>query len=235
MQIIVKGDAHRMVAPDQIVASVTFHEHADSYDEVLQKGVQLVKDYFNFIEENTDFAATDFKTNAYNIREEFTTNRIEAKTEEDLSKNLTKRVSDGFFFTQYAYLKFDYNKERLSKLLVLTSKTEGAPRFHISFQLKDPKSYERGLIGDAYHDAQLKAETLAAAADKHLRDCIRVNIDNINARDDLDFGAVRMEKASFRGAAGPSIEEQMQTIDDTFHPDDIPIFKSIEVVWETSD
>ncbi len=235
MQIYVKGEAHRMVAPDQVTASVTFHEHADSYDEALQKGVGLVKDYFQFIEENTDFNAGDFKTNAYSIHEEFTTNRLEAKNVEDLDKQLTKRVSNGFFFTQYASLQFDYNRERLSKLLVLTSKTEGAPRFHIDFGLKDPKSYQRGLIGDAYRDAQQKAETLAAAADKHLRDCIKVDIDNVSAHHDMDYGGLRMEKAARFGAAGPSIEEQIQAIDETFHPDDIPISKSIEAVWETSD
>lgn len=234
MQIFVKGEAQRDIAPDQIVASVTFREHADTYDKALEKGVALVKKYFDFIEKNTDFKAADFKTNAYNIHEEFTTNRIDPTKLEDLDKQLTKRVSNGFFFTQYAYLEFDYNKERLSRLLVVTTKTEGAPRFHIGFQLKDPKAYQRGLIGEAYSDSRRKAETLAAAADKHLRDCIRVDIDTPSYNSGMGHGIERRKYASLEDT-GPSIEEQMQTIDETFHPDNITVSKSIETVWETSD
>ncbi len=232
MQILVKGEARHMVAPDQITASVTFHEHADSYDEALQKGVNLVKDYLSFIEENTDFSASDFKTSSYSIHEEFTTNHIDPKGPEDLGKKLTERVSDGFYFTQYAHLEFDYNRERLAKLLVLTSKTEGAPRFRISFGLKDPKSYQRGLIGDAYRDAQQKAETLAAAAGKHLRDCVNVDLDNIGKSMDTDF---RYEKAYALRSSDSDIQNQIQNIDESFHPDDIAVQKSINVVWETSD
>lgn len=234
MQIFVKGEAQRDIAPDQITASVTFHEHADTYDKALEKGVALVKKYFDFIEENTDFKATDFKTHAYNIHEEFTTNHIDPTNLEDLDKQLTKRVSNGFYFTQYAYLEFDYNKERLSKLLVVTTKTEGAPRFHINFGLKDPKAYQRGLIGEAFADSRRKADTLAAAADKHLRDCVRVDIDTSDHGSGMEYG-MAMRKASFRDTARPSIEEQMQAIDETFHPDDITVSKSIETVWETSD
>ena len=234
MQIYVKGEAKRDIAPDQITASVTFHEHADTYDKALEKGVALVKKYFDFIEENTDFKATDFKTHAYSIHEEFTTNHIDPTKFEDLDKQLTKRVSNGFYFTQYAYLEFDYNKERLSRLLVVTTKTEGAPRFQIDFGLKDPKAYQRGLIGEAFNDSRRKAETLAAAADKHLRDCIRVDIDAPNRGSDMGYDMAFRKSARFE-AAGPSIEEQMQTIDETFHPDDITVSKSIETVWETSD
>ena len=235
MQIFVKGEAKRTVAPDQIVATVNFNEHADTYDEALKKGVELAKKYFKFIEDNTDFKASDFKTNSYNIREEFSVNHIKAETEEDLNKRLTKRVSDGFYFSQTASLEFDYNKERLAKLLTLTSKTEGAPKFYISFCLKDRKSYERGLIGDAYSDAQKKAETLAAAAGKNLRDCVRVELDaipNSISNYSTDRGAGRMAKHADISLS--NIDGQIETIDETFHPDDITIYKNINVVWETS-
>ena len=235
MQIFAKGEAKRAIAPDQIIASVNFNEHADTYDEALKKGVELAKKYFKFIEDHTDFKASDFKTNSYNIREEFTVNHIKAETEEDLDKRLTKRVSDGFYFSQTARLEFEYNKERLAKLLALTSKTKGAPRFYISFGLKDRKSYERGLIGDAYSDAQRKAETLAAAAGKNLRDCVRVELDAVSSNIGdygVDLAVSRM--ARYDGASTSDIDGQIEAIDETFHPDDIDIYKSIDVIWETS-
>ena len=234
MQIFVTGDAKRGIEPDQITASVVFEAHADTYDDALHEGVQGVRDYLHFIEDNTDFKVEDFKTNSYSIHERFHTNRIDPKTMEDLDKNLTKTVSDGFFFSQYAYVEFGFNRERLARLLALTSKQENAPRFHIEFGLKDPKAYQRGLIGEAYHDAQRKAETLAAAADKHLRDCVRVDIDQNH---EVRYGGGRefaMAKCSAEYDAG-RVEEEIKAIDETFQPDPIYISKSIACVWETSD
>ncbi|MBR0134046.1 SIMPL domain-containing protein [Candidatus Saccharibacteria bacterium] len=234
MQINVTGEAKRGIAPDQITASVVFHEHAETYDEALHNGVQTVKDYLQFIQDNTDFRIEDFRTRSYSIRELFHTNRIEAKTEEDLDKKLTKTISDGFDFTQYAYVEFDFNRERLARLLALTSKQENAPRFHIEFGLNDPKAYQRGLIGEAYHDAQRKAETLAAAADKHLRDCIHVDIDQINHYSTFEgeTGGVRYSKVGFNAER---VEQEIKAIDETFQPDPIYINKTISCVWETSD
>ena len=234
MQIFVTGDAKRGIEPDQITASVVFEAHADTYDDALHEGVQGVRDYLHFIEDNTDFRVEDFKTNSYSIHERFHTNRIDPKTMEDLDKNLTKTVSDGFFFSQYAYVEFDFNRERLARLLALTSKQENAPRFHIEFGLKDPKAYQRGLIGEAYHDAQRKAETLAAAADKHLRDCVRVDIDKVAAAPQYELeGNMRFAaKASYNAER---VEEEIKAIDETFQPDPIYISKSIGCVWETSD
>jgi uncharacterized protein YggE len=235
MQIYVKGDAKRAVEPDLIVASAVFKEHADSYDEALQKGVQTVREYLQFIQDNTDFQVEDFKTRSYSIHEQTHINRIDPKNEEDLKKNLTEIVSDGFFFTQYAYVEFDYNRERLARLLALTSKQENAPHFHIDFTLRDPKAYQRGLIGDAYHDAQRKAETLAAAADKHLRDCIHVDIDQPAGGEHREFDGAFKAKRSFAAADMSNVEEEIKAIDETFQPDKIDISKSITCVWETSD
>ena len=234
MQIFVTGEAKRGIEPDQITASVVFELHADTYDDALHNGVEAVRDYLHFIEDNTDFKVEDFKTHAYSIRERFHTNRIDPKTMEDLDKNLTKTVSDGFYFSQFAYVEFDFNRERLARLLALTSQQENAPRFHIEFGLKDPKAYQRGLIGEAYHDAQRKAETLAAAADKHLRDCVRVDIDKVATAPQYELeGSVRYAKASSYNAE--RVEEEIKAIDETFQPDPIYISKNIACVWETSD
>ncbi|MBR6097473.1 SIMPL domain-containing protein, partial [Candidatus Saccharibacteria bacterium] len=84
MQIFVEGSASRDVAPDQITASVTFSLKRETYDQALAEGVKSVKEYLQFIEENTDFQASDFKTHAYTIHENFITNHLDAKSFEDL-------------------------------------------------------------------------------------------------------------------------------------------------------
>ena len=236
MQIFVKGTAEQDFAPDQISATVSFSAHADNYNEALRLGVEKVKAYLDFLQENTDFSKEDFKTSSYHIHEEFHTNKIEPKDINDLNKNLTKRISDGFYFYQTGSLLFDYDRERLAKLLVLTSQNPSAPRFHIDFRSKDTASSPNSLIPAAYENAKSKAEQLANAASKHLRDCVRVELEPSSNYDGYERdGAVRYSKAAYFGASETEIEQQMQNIDETFHPDDITLSKTIECVWETTD
>ena len=233
MQIFMNGYSERDFAPDQIIASATFHFHAASYDEALKGGVEKVKNYIKHLTELTDFRSDDFKTRAYSVVERFHTNRIEPKTVDDLDKNLQKRVSDGFFFSQFICLEFDYDKQRLAKLLAISSEDKNAPMLNIDFSLKDVNSKVNELIPAAYEDAKKKAEALASAAGKNLRDCVRVDIDQTAASRDMMYGAPIEKRMSVRGAAD-DFEQQIKNIDETFKPDDITLSKTISCVWETS-
>ena len=233
MQIFMDGTGSRDFAPDLIRGSVTFTFRATTYDEALKGGVERVKNFIDTLASATDFKAEDFKTRAYSVREEFHIAKIDPKTEADLEKNLQRRISDGFSFSQYAYIEFDYDKERLVRLLAVSSKVEGAPRMHIDFDLKDIEAKRRDLLAAAYEDARLKAEALATAAGKNLRDCVRVNIDTPAMDHGGYFGGERM-MAKRAGISGAEIEEEIKTIDETFQPDDITLSKTISCIWETS-
>lgn len=233
MQIFTNGQGKKDFAPDQIIAIVTFGFRADTYDEALKGGVEKVRSYIEDIAEVTDFEPSDFKTRAYAIQERFHVNSLTPKTEADLDKNLQKRVSDGFFFTQYAHLKFDYDKMRLAKLLAISSKLPNSPMLHIDFSLKDVAAKNRELIALAYNDAEEKAAALASAAGKTLKNCVRVEIDKApqgSMRDEMMF----KKEASFGAALGDSFEQQLQNIDETFQPDDITLTKEISCVWKTN-
>ena len=122
---------------------------------------------------------------------------------------------------------------RLAKLLAISSKISNAPMLHIDFVLKDVESKKRELISVAYNDAKKKAEALAVAANKNLRDCVRVEIDHIphnEMRGDMMFE----KTAALRGAPVDDFEQQVKNIDETFKPDDITLSKEISCVWETS-
>ena len=233
MQIFMNGRGEKDFAPDQIIASATFNFHAGTYEEALKGGVEKIKNYIADIASATDFTPDDFKTRAYSVQERFHINRLEPKTEADLNKNLEKRVSDGFFFSQYVHLEFDYDKIRLAKLLAASSKTPNAPMLHIDFGLKDVEAKKRELISVAYEDAKKKAEALAAAAGKDLRDCVRVDIDVTAASYGVAKRAMCDEAMAF-GSAANDFEQQVQNIDETFKPDDITISKEISCIWETS-
>lgn len=230
MQIFMNGKAQKDFAPDLISANVVFSYRADSYDEALRGGVESVKEYIQQIAEGTDFTFEDFRTRTYSVREQTHINRIEPKTRADLDKNLQQIVSDGFFFSQRVSLEFDYDRERLAKLLVLSSKIPNAPHLNIDFLLKDVESKKRELIADAYEDAKKKAEALANAAQKNLRDCVRVEIDPVSRSEMYDRSPIMAKQRS----SVVDIEQELQNIDDTFKPDDITISKQISCVWETS-
>ena len=105
---------------------------------------------------------------------------------------------------------------------------------HINFGLKDPDSKRRELIPLAYEDARIKAETLASAAHKNLRDCVHVDVDQPPHHGNEDYGVRYMAKESFADASR-AFEEEIKNIDETFKPDDITLSKDISCIWETSD
>ena len=122
---------------------------------------------------------------------------------------------------------------RLAKLLATSSKIPNAPMLHIDFALKDIESKKRELISVAYEDAKKKAEALAVAANKNLRDCVRVEIDYV-PHNEMRGNMMFEEAAAFRGAPMDGFEQQIKNIDETFKPDDITLSKEISCVWETS-
>lgn len=224
MQIFMDGTATRNYAPDQISISIRIEYKAKSEEEALRSGANKVSDCINTIMSAADFSREEIKTRAYSIHEVIHRNY---RTNEN--------ISDGYEFSQYISLIFDYDHERLAKVLVACSRLEVMPNLNIRFGLKDIDACSRELIANAYNDAKLKAEALANAAGKHLRDCVRVDIDFPDER-----GGYRgdiMAKTAIRGDAdeGTNFMDEVRKIDENFRPDDITVAKTIKCVWETSD
>ncbi len=228
MKITVTGHSEKAFAPDQIQASTTFKFHADSYAEALQGGVERVRNFITQIAAVTDFEAKDFKTYAYTIQERFHINQIAPTKPSNLDQNLQKRVSDGFFFTQYAHLEFNYDKVRLAKLLAIASQISDAPHLQVNFQLKNPAAKQLELIAEAYQDAQQKARTLADAAKQTLGECLQADLDR-----SLETPKYIERSATMFGATPSENEQLLLGIDETFQPDDIVLSKDIFCTWET--
>lgn len=224
MQIFMDGTATRSYAPDQILISIRIVYKAKSEEEALRNGVNKVSDCINTIMSTADFSREEIKTRAYNIHEVIRRNY-----------HTNENISDGYEFSQYMSLIFDYDHERLAKVLVACSRLEVTPNLNIRFGLKDIDACSRELIADAYNDAKLKAEALANAAGKHLRDCVRVDIDFPEDRD--GYHGDIMAKAAMRSNADEETNfmNEVRKIDENFRPDDITVAKTIKCVWETSD
>ena len=235
MQIFMKGEASRDYAPDEVLLTATFEYRADTYDEALRGGVEKVSSYIEKIKEVGDLKPEDFKTRAYSVAERKHINEIKAENEADLDKNLRKIVSEGFFFRQFVSLATAYDRDRLAKIMIATSMIEEAPQIQMSFGLKRTEDRRRELIGDAYNDAKSKAEALAHAAGKHLRDCIRVDLDNVENNPGFEGAQYKRVGTSTRAMDMTSFNETIKKIDESFSPDDITVKKTISCVWETSD
>lgn len=235
MQIFMNGEASRDYAPDEVLLSATFEYRADTYDEALRGGVEKVSSYIAKIKEVGDLTSDVFKTRAYSVTERKHVNEIKAETEADLDKNLRKVVSEGFFFKQYVELTTDYDRDRLAKIMIATSMIEDAPQIQMSFGIKHTPERRRELIGDAYNDAKSKAEALAHAAGKHLRDCVRVDLDKVINSTEFEGAKYKRMGTSTRAMNMESFNETIKKIDESFRPDDITVSKTISCVWETSD
>lgn len=235
MRIHAKGRASRDFTPDQVIARVNFTMLKPSYQQALEEGSQMLANYIAAISERTDFNAEDFKTSSYNIREHFHYAQNDSK---DLSQigRPDRRVSDGFEFTQSATLTFDYDRERLAKLLLCTASAPDAPRFHIDFCLKDIHACRRELLPDAFNIARAKAEKIAQTAGLSTVTCEEVFLDDFHQS--ATVGAPAYAKSAqleyFGAPARPTFEDRLQTINENFHPEPITVTKHIDSVWNAS-
>ena len=236
MRIHAKGRASRDFTPDQVIARVNFTMLKPSYQQALEEGSQMLANYIAAISERTDFNAEDFKTSSYNIREHFHYSQNDSK---DLSQigRPDRRVSDGFEFTQSATLTFDYDRERLAKLLLCTASAPDAPRFHIDFCLKDIHACRRELLPEAYESARQKAEKIAQTAGFSGVECEEIFLDDyhqvatIGAEEPAIKKAARLER--FSAPTTPTFEDRLQTINENFHPEPITVSKYIDSIWTT--
>lgn len=235
MRIHAKGHASRDFAPDQVIARVNFTMLRPTYQQALEEGAQMIANYIAAISERTDFTAEDFKTSSYNVREHFHFTSNESK---DLSQigRPDRRISDGFEFTQSATLTFDYDRERLAKLLLCTASAPDAPRFNIDFALKDIDACRRELLPAAFEIARAKAEKIAQTAGLNNVICEEVFLDDFHQT--ATVGDVQYAKAARLDRLGapsvPTFEDRLQTINENFHPEPITVTKHIDSVWMAS-
>ena len=215
MEVMVKGTGVDYFTPDQVIFNINFYVKEQTYEDALNKGVQSVQNFINHLLLNNGFKETDLKTRNFVVREY---NKYNEST----------RVYefDGFSYSQSAKLEFDYNKEKMARMLEQLSKLVDAPRVNIQFGVKDEKDCRRNVLSKAYDDAKNQAEAIAAAAGKTLKQCVKVDFKPFTTEyvspSVLNDG-VMYERAAKMGAA--------QTIVNTFTPEDIAISETLYCLW----
>lgn len=216
MEIIVQGKGIEYFSPNEVVLNIHFYVKGSTYEEVLTKGVNNVMNFVNVILLNNGFTKDDLKTRSYFISEE--------KRFDEITR---KYYPDGFSFNQNATLKFDYDKEKIAKIMDELSRLENAPNVNINFGIKDAKECKRRILAKAYDDAKMQAEAIALAAGKNLVGCAKVDF--------KPFTTNYFSESSFDGnvrykakAMGVNNQESLMT---TFTPQDIELSETLYCLW----
>ncbi len=215
MEIIVQGTSSKYFTPNEVILNINFITKKNSYEVALNEGVRNVQVFVDTILLPNGFAKEEMKTQSFIVKEEKKYNE-ETRTYEFA----------GYSFNQNATLKFDYDKEKLARIMVQLSRLDNAPSCHINFGLKDEKSCRRTILASAYQDAEFQAQAIAQAAGKSLKQCVKVDFQPFTTN---YFSQTNMEAGMFyKRATGANPDS---VIINTFTPEDIKITESLYCLW----
>ena len=215
MEIIVKGTGFEYFTPDEVILNINFFAKRQSYEEALKEGVENVEIFINEILLKNGFNKDEMKTRSFIIREE--------KKYDEINRNY---IFDGYSFNQSAKIKFEYDKEKIAKIMEDLSKLENSPNCQINFGIKDEKDCESKILAKAYKDAEEQAKIIANASGKTLKQCVKVDFKPFTTEyvSPSTFNSEMMyDKAAKVGAAS--------TIINTFTPEDIELSETLYCLW----
>ena len=215
MEIIVQGTGSDFFVPNEVILSITFYVCEEKYENALVTGTKMVENFVNEILIKNAFQKDDLKTRSFTIRKETKYNE-KTKTYD----------FNGYSYNQYAMLKFDYDKDKLARLMYEISTLEHPPVYRIEFGVKDKKECQRSVLAKAYEDAEEQALAIANAAGKTLKQCAKIDfkpfstnyISNANLNSDIMF-------------KGMQAQDRAKAISDTFTPEDIEVTETLYCLW----
>ena len=209
MDIIVEGNGSKDFKPNQVVLSFTFETKDANYEKALEKGVANVNEYFKVLN-GLGFKKGDLKTRSFRVSE----NRRYDETQKIY-------INEGFIYTQNATLKFDYDMNKVSELMEVTSKSKNSPRYVINFNLKDNKKVQEEILALAFKDAKAQAEAIAKASGNEIKECLKISFEPFDTR--------TYSQTTYKGEmlAKSSVGSVRENITNTFIPEDVTIFTKI--------
>lgn len=215
MEIIVEGKGTKFITPDEVVITLTFTTKGISYEEVLSLGSQNVQSFIDNLLKPNGFNADDMKTRSFTIKEETKYNEI------------TKNYDFvGYSYNQSATIKFDYDKNKMAKMMDEISKLDNPPKYQINFGIKDENACKEEILDLAYKDAERQALAIAKSAGKVLNRCAKVDFKPFTTEyfstSNLD-SRFMYERETVFGAA--------PTIVNIFTPEDIELTEHLYCLW----
>ena len=241
MDIFVIGNASTKSAPDRVFVSANIYEkvrckyalderHGKDLTEEEQRckteattlGITKAEEFFEKIIVPMGIEKKDVTTSRFHI----SSNNI------DISPDTRERnyVFDNCVYTQNFHFEFDYDKERLGKMMELFTENATFASCDIRFGLKDETKqvFLDKVIADVYNNAYSQALSIAKSAGLQDVHCLAANhqaFNNVCLTSSTSYGSgefVNMECSVSRKCN--SVAERFV---DVFNPEDIEVSKTI--------
>ena len=216
MEIHVEGEALEYVIPDQVILNIEFKKKGESYNAVLTEGIESVKTFIEQILIPNSIDKEELKTRSFTIEED-----------KKYNNKLKKYEKVGFVFNQEAVLRFDYDKILLAAIMISLSNLKNPPLCYVEFGLKDKKEVQKNILSKAYEDAKIKAEAIAIASKKKLKDCIKTEFLKKSNSEFISNFSIE------EGIITSLLEVQTKNIVNTLIPEDIKLSEKLYCLWIT--
>ena len=216
--IRVTGKGQTKVTPDVMRITMTLEGLHRDYAEALRKSSEDTECLKDLLAEH-GFARTDLKTLYFSIDTEY-----ESYTE----RGAYKKRFMGYKYDHRLKVEFDFDNERLGRILYALAHSKVEPEFGVSYTVKDTEGPKNALLGKAVTDAQIKAGVLTQAAGTKL-----IEIQSI----DYSWGEIEFE-VNPMGRMYKAKDYAMAPMADCgsfgldIEPDDIELTDTVTVIWE---
>lgn len=228
MDIMVQGEGKKLYKPDELEINLNFYVNDMSYESVLKKGTESVEEFINVVLDELNIDKEKLKTRNFRISRNIRYNYQEKR-----------QIDNGFDFNQNATITMEYNTETISKFMDEVSKLKNAPKYNMNFTIKDKESAKKEVMAEAYNKAQEKAEIIATASGKKLKDCIKVDFrpfaENIYSNSNLSDIDFMLNEESVKGAMPERAMRKTtsEVLQSTFTPEDVEIRETLYCLWIT--
>ncbi len=224
MDIIVQGVGKRLYKPNEVEVTLNFYANDKSYETVLDKGVKSVEVFIQSVLNELNIDKERLKTRNF---------RISQNKQFDYQNQ--KEIDKGFDYNQSATLKLDYDTELMAKFMEKVALLELPPKYNLKFNIKEKEEAKKEVLAEAYKKAKEKAEIIAMAAGKSLKDCVKVDFKPFEERlisnshmSDNDVAPLicANENVSAKARMGAA-----QVIQNIFTPEDVEISEALYCLW----
>ena len=213
--ITIKGIGKLSLKPDQTVVSLMLKTVRVDYDKAMDEAAKHLEQLRSAIAE-IGFTKDDLKTTSFDVGTEY-------ENERDKNGNY-KQIFVGYRVTHGLKLEFDFDSQRLSKVLGAIAVCIAEPELNVQFTVKDKEAVDAALLESACANAKAKAEILTKASGVTLGELVSIDYNwgelHLFSQTQYDMEDACMRMAS---AAPTSIE---------IEPDDIDVSDSVTFVWE---
>lgn len=213
--ITIKGIGKLSLKPDQTVVSLTLKTVRADYDKAMDEAAKHLEQLRSAIAE-IGFTKDDLKTSSFDVGTEY-------ENERDENGNY-KQIFVGYRVTHGLKLEFDFDSQRLSKVLGAIAVCIAEPELNVQFTVKDKGAVDAALLQSACANAKAKAEILTKASGVTLGELVSI---------DYNWGELHLYSPTrYEMEADCLMKISAAPTAMDIEPDDIDVSDSITFVWE---